>query len=1663
MENKIKSTIPVRAAPYPFRDQQIDFTVKPGTTIANIIGQAMPSGISDLVDMHVFVDDVLIAREHWMDCCPLVDQIVAINIVPAGGNGGKTALRIVASMVVIVAAAYSYGATLKALGPIWGAEAIAVAVSAAVGIAGQLAINALIPPALPDQPELGGGTGTSYAITGTRNVMTPYSPVQRLFGKHKIYPKLAARPWKIDSGMGDISPIWTNKDQFVTMLFCVGLGQYQLSDYKIGDTDLSSYSDYEIATGYKDDITSIHPDDVNQSILSIEILNSGGWYEQTTPANTEEIHVEVTFVTGLFIIDDDDGRIRGHEVELEAEYSIKDADSWTAFPESAMTVTKKEQHRFSVSFKKFDLTSNEYDVRVRRNTQDYPVGPGGSDGSVYICDTYLTAVNSITYGLPVELDECTLIALRIKASGQLHGVIDQFNCIAESSHDIWNGSAWVDGSYTRNPAWHFAEVLRSTRGDANKRPIADAKIDGDSIKAWADWMSGIGYGYDKIVENKTTVFKQLHEIAAAGRGSLTVKDGQFSVIYDDVQSTPRQHFSPRNSWDYKGSKIFNEMPHAIRCRFINEDSNYQWDEMIVPDDGYYPPTATATTWEASTAYAINVYVEPTTPNGFFYKCLAAGTSDSGEPTWPTTKEGTVVDNDITWYCTAVATRIDAMEFPGIVIPDNIFRMARYHIAVARLRPETHQINVDIEHLVCTRGDLVRLTHDVILVGLGAARIKVIAGSDLTIDDSMTMESGKTYAGQIRKADGTMLEVTITLDVGEQTVITVSSVTGVAVGDIIFFGESGSVSIDSLITRIDIGPDMTARLTLVDYAAGVYTADSGTIPDYDANITQSPEINRVPAIPNIESVTLVDGTESATSNNQVEALFAVINFSLGPTTDIEAAYFQIQYRSYDDNSSARYSNWAYGPDIDKNGRSVMIPVINGEVYDFRIRSVSEFGLTSDWDTYSDYTVTRRATVVPNDIVGLALIQGGSTWAGLDCEIEWTAPVDLYRVKKFKINVYKTSPLTLLRTVYIDADQINYSYTFEQNREDNAGSPIGGITFRVWAVSYIDNLSDTEAELAVTHTAPSAVTSLTAAGIMGGARFTWDDNTDEAFTHFLYRIQIEAAGWTGWLTQRSTEVWRILSSSERDTHGVDANIQIEVKAVDAFGTEGSAGATNQDAGSLLIEETDIDDFAITASKVFNKIPVVQGLTLTNNSPSAGYVAWNAHTLYYNGVEYSIAAGNTDLFYIYWKDLAAVYAGSDDHPADDLGTWQPGEDFIIAINDSGSAQEAWNAIANQVVGSSYIMDAAIQTAHVDTINGNRITTNTLTATQINGAGLGTLTITSGKIAINTTDALEIQASGNVLVKQGGDIILEGGSTGNPSLIRLLDGIVPGELRFEDDGTSSRYFSMHKKEVAASIHYLQLGPSGSWFSGIDLGRTDLYGDSADYMNLYTTDAISLYVGSTSIASLYLTATNCRFTKSLEIDLASGDPIIIFDTNGANRFTIGVDDSDGDAFKIQSGGSLGSAFDFKVAADGHCYTGSDLVVGGDNFDLGSSGYNIASYAGGNLYIKSGGSIIFQLPTGTTRFNFYSDGTATADVAWNTFCPEYNIRENTKSVLDHALEDVKKPHKPYDGIVGTKEEIDMYGRDALKIAMGSALVLERIVNYLANNNINLDDFMENES
>jgi hypothetical protein len=143
---------------------RIDVLIPAGATVAEHL-RAIGCELDRLSAM-VYIDDLLVPKAEWETAVPRAGQSLVLQAVPAGGDdGGKSIIRMVAMIGLIVATWYIGGGGLgaflpEALGMAFGAGTTASAVLAgAVTIGGALAISALIPFSLPQQSYLPAGTG----------------------------------------------------------------------------------------------------------------------------------------------------------------------------------------------------------------------------------------------------------------------------------------------------------------------------------------------------------------------------------------------------------------------------------------------------------------------------------------------------------------------------------------------------------------------------------------------------------------------------------------------------------------------------------------------------------------------------------------------------------------------------------------------------------------------------------------------------------------------------------------------------------------------------------------------------------------------------------------------------------------------------------------------------------------------------------------------------------------------------------------------------------------------------------------------------------------------------------------------------------------------------------------------------------------------------------------------------------------------------------------------------------------------------------------------------------------------------------------------------------------------------------------------------------------
>lgn len=332
MPEPTRDTFRLIACPTLSHETRSDTYVKEGATVGDALrGLGWKThGLS----ARVFIDGQLIEGAEWEMAEPTSGQAVVVRRIMSGGGGGNGGKQIgmLVGMIALMAASFFIGGgalasflptALQMVGTVGGWQAV----GAAVLVGGSLALNALIQPSRPRIGALSDFSGSpTLSLTGSSNEANPYGRIPRLYGKHRIYPPLAARPYTEIVG----------NQQYMRLLYCMGYGPLAFSrdDIQIGETKLTQFSGYElqIAYGYPgEDWTSILtlvPDDVIEESSSLKITAAVSWQQRTTQLNAKEISIDLSFPEGVIRYD---GSQRATEwsVAFDLEYRKVGTPGWT--------------------------------------------------------------------------------------------------------------------------------------------------------------------------------------------------------------------------------------------------------------------------------------------------------------------------------------------------------------------------------------------------------------------------------------------------------------------------------------------------------------------------------------------------------------------------------------------------------------------------------------------------------------------------------------------------------------------------------------------------------------------------------------------------------------------------------------------------------------------------------------------------------------------------------------------------------------------------------------------------------------------------------------------------------------------------------------------------------------------------------------------------------------------------------------------------------------------------------------------------------------------------------------------------------------------------------------------------------------------------------------
>jgi len=492
-------------------------------------------------------------------------------------------------------------------------------------------------------------------------------------------------------------------------------------------------------------------------------------------------------------------------------------------------------------------------------------------------------------------------------------------------------------------------------GAPNPRPVPRENVDDDALGAWFETCEAEGYQFDLPIVFRSPIRDLLQDVANAGKASPAYVDDKWSVIEEKPRTTVVQHFTPRNTRNFDGALIYPDIPQALRIRFANEEADYQEDERIVYDDGFD---------ESNT------------------------------------------------------TLFEVIDLPGQTNPDNVYRLARHYLAAVRLRPENFTLETDIEHLVATRGDLCRLTHDAAIIGQAWGRIVSLTSSSITLDEPVSLVDGTAYTLRVRTADGDTetFEFTATATETVSTVVVSTTGSSIAAGDMFMFGQNGIETIEVLVRSIEYLDNLDARISLVPYSPAIYNS-ANAIPPYETNLSDLQSISFTgPPTPEILQVETGENVLVRNTQGGLEPRIVLSvtpgrgSGSNGAVTRTES--LQARYRLSDTGEAFSYSP-VYPADTP---RISLDNVLTGEAYDVQLRAIGPAGEVSAWATEANVTVL-GALAKPNPPDTFLLNTIGDY-----AYLEWTHINPAVDVVGYEIRFHPDQDVTDWQTMAALADEI-----------------------------------------------------------------------------------------------------------------------------------------------------------------------------------------------------------------------------------------------------------------------------------------------------------------------------------------------------------------------------------------------------------------------------------------------------------------------------------------------------------------------------------------------------------------------------------------------------------------------------------------------------------------
>lgn len=773
-----KAVVPVISAP--FLDPALarrELELPEGLTIAEILAIALPhTSEADWKYLRVILVTAkgmqVVDRRLWHRAKPHAGVSVVIRPVPAG-NFFKQVLAVVVSIAAI------------ALGQFWGvalagtfglsAGVWTAALTIGLSVLGNLAVNALIPPAGQSQQSAASGDATkanNYSITGWKNQVKLNEPVPAIYGKVRYAPPFAALPYT------EI----VNDLQYIRAVFCFGYGPVKITDHRIGDTSISEYDDVEIEVREgraTDTPLSLYTRQVIEEQIGAELqrplprdsagnIISGSAIEtpmvRTTARNVTSGSIIVNFPSGLGEVDTS-GNLQPLTVSIRIRQRKLPDGVWQEV--TTLNISAKKLEAFFRQYSWEFPQRGTYEVEVTRMTAEH--------ASTRIQSRCMWSVlQSSRPEYPFNMTKpIALVAIRIKASYQLNGILDNYNAVGSRMCLDFNE---VTGTWAEAETSNVASIYRlSHQGLHLAKPTPDSGLDLPAFESLHQFCKAKGLKFDGVVDTALKAGEVWQQITHAGRSMHRHNGVAWSVITDRPADLPIvDQISHRDTFNFSAKRNYINPPHAFRVQFQDQTNDYKPAERIIPWPGYTGPI----------------------------------------------------------------TVTEVLDLPGKTDPAEIWTEARRRQYELLKRPDTFTVMRDTPVAAAVRGSRVAASFTTLKSQQIAGRVTASADFLVELDEEATMVAGQEYAicwqkliqiSEEETESESMVRLCRTIPGKSRVLSLIGGGELPEVGQIVLFGIAGQQNFDLVVTRIEAGDKMAQVVQLASLAPEIDVLLASDVP------------------------------------------------------------------------------------------------------------------------------------------------------------------------------------------------------------------------------------------------------------------------------------------------------------------------------------------------------------------------------------------------------------------------------------------------------------------------------------------------------------------------------------------------------------------------------------------------------------------------------------------------------------------------------------------------------------------------------------------------------------------------------------------------------------------------------------------------------------------